>query len=120
MSAPVMHFELAARDRARLADFYSRLLGWKSIDQPGFGYTLVQTSDGRGIDGGVRELGPSGPGVLVYAQVDDVDRVLANALALGAFLVQEPYDVPAIGRFAVFADPEGNRTGLWMVATPAA
>ena len=54
------------------------------------------------------------PGWAVYVQVDDVEKFLAQARKLGATKVlQEPYDIPQVGRFAVFTDPEGNRIGLW-------
>ena len=57
------------------------------------------------------------PGMTAYAQVDDVDTFLARARELGAAeVLQEPYDVPHVGRFAVFRDPEGNRIGLWQLA----
>jgi uncharacterized protein len=117
MSSPVMHFEYAARDRAQLAGFYSQLFGWKATDYPGFDYTIVQTANGAGIDGGIGPVGAAGAGVIVYAQVDSVESVLARAVLLGATIVLEPFDVPGVGRFAVFADPEGNRTGVWKVGS---
>ena len=57
--------------------------------------------------------GRTAPGLAVYVEVDSVEQALAKARELGAAKVlQEPGDVPGVGRFAVFADPEGNRIGL--------
>jgi predicted enzyme related to lactoylglutathione lyase len=46
-----------------------------------------------------------------------LNKFLAQARKLGATKpLMEPYDIPQVGRFAVFTDPEGNRIGLWRVA----
>ena len=48
MMNPVVHFELPADDRKRMADFYSKAFGWKAtMLGDGMGaYTLVQTGEG--------------------------------------------------------------------------
>jgi uncharacterized protein len=115
MPNPVMHFELIAKNPDRLKDFYRRLFGWRQEEFPGMGYALLHADAGKGIGGGLGS--PEGglpPGLAVYVEVDDVEKALASARELGAAKVlQEPSDVPGIGRFAVFTDPEGNRIGLW-------
>jgi predicted enzyme related to lactoylglutathione lyase len=79
------------------------------------GYAYLHTDTGKGIDGGVgASAGGLSPGLTFYVQVEDLDQALARAAELGAGKVlQPPSDVPGVGRFAVFADPEGNRVGLW-------
>jgi hypothetical protein len=44
---PVVHFELPADDRARMAAFYSRVFGWQTRQfGPEMGnYTVVSTTD---------------------------------------------------------------------------
>ena len=84
------------------------------------GYAMLHTSPEaakQGIDGGIGSASKElSAGLSIYVQVEDVERHLARALELGASKVlQQPYDVPGVGRFAVFEDPEGNRIGLWKV-----
>ncbi|HEX6535225.1 MAG TPA: VOC family protein [Gemmatimonadaceae bacterium] len=117
MSAPVMHFHFTARDRRKLASFYAGVFGWEPAEFAELGYTKLQTASTCGIDGGVSEAGALPAGVMVYAQVEDVEASLAMALSLGGRQLMEPYDIPGVGRFAVFSDPEGNGMGLWKVET---
>lgn len=44
---PVVHFEMPAEDRKRMADFYNHVFGWKTqmIGQEMGDYVLVTTSD---------------------------------------------------------------------------
>jgi hypothetical protein len=111
-----MHFELIADDRANLRRFFTKLFGWSTEEFPGMEYAMLLTAS-PGINGGMGAASPEVPrGLAVYVQVDDVDGYLREAKSLGASKVlQEPYDVPGVGRFAVFLDPEGNRIGLWKV-----
>jgi len=120
MAQPVMHFELIARDTKKLRSFYTELFGWRPEDYPGMDYAMLHTGGKEGIGGGLGSEQTGLPaGMTIYVQVDDVEGFLAQARCLGATTVlQEPYDVPGVGRFAVFTDPEGNRIGLWKV--PAA
>ena len=115
MANPVMHFELVARNPDKLKDFYARLFGWRREEFPDMGYAMLHTDSGQGIGGGVGGADNSlTPGLAVYVQVPDVEKAMAKARELGATKVlQEPNDIPGIGRFAVFSDPEGNRIGLW-------
>ena len=114
MAQPVMHFELIAKDTKKLTEFYTKLFGWRAEDYEGMDYAMLHADPKKGIGGEATGL-PPGHGV--YVQVDDVDKFLAQARKLGATKVLlEPYDIPQVGRFAVFTDPEGNRIGLWRVA----
>jgi len=113
-----MHFELIAKDTAKLKTFYTTLFGWRPEDHPGMEYATLHTGSKDGIGGGLGSEQSGLPaGLAIYVQVNDVEAFLAKARSLGASRVlQEPYDVPGVGRFAVFADPEGNRIGLWKVS----
>jgi len=115
MGQPVMHFEVIAKDATKLTDFYKKLFGWRPEEFPGMGYAMIHTEAKGGISGGIGGEGNGlAAGMGIYVQVDDVEKFLAQARKLGATKVlQEPYDIPNVGRFAVFTDPEGNRIGLW-------
>lgn len=115
MSNPVMHFEMIAADRAKLRRFYSSVFGWQEEDYPESAYTMLKSNAGMGIDfaiGGEGNGLTAGP--TAYVAVDDVATYLERAKTAGAGrVVQDPYDIEGMGRFAVFEDPEGNRIGLW-------
>jgi predicted enzyme related to lactoylglutathione lyase len=119
MAQPVMHFELIAKDTKKLRDFYTKLFGWRPEDYPGMDYAMLHSDAKSGINGGLgSEQTGLPPGMTIYVQVEDVEKFLAQAKKLGAAKVlQEPYDIPQVGRFAVFTDPEGNRIGLWKLPT---
>ena len=80
------------------------------------GYGLVDTGAGEGaIGGGIGpSAGPGEPGVRIYMRVDDLDAYLDRAEELGGKRLVPPTDLPGdFGRFAIFADPDGNQVGLW-------
>ncbi|MEV0283546.1 MULTISPECIES: VOC family protein [unclassified Kribbella] len=113
MSNPVIHFEVGGRDLAQLTSFYGALFGWQ-LQPAGPDYTLVAAGDaGPGIGGGLMQTrGEMPPYVTVYVAVDDLKATLDRAGELGAKTVVEPTDIPGIGQFAMFADPDGNIIGL--------
>jgi predicted enzyme related to lactoylglutathione lyase len=114
---PVMHFEILADDPSLVRGFYLDLFGWQATDYPGMDYALLSSGHDKGASGGLSAASPALPrGLAVYVQVEDIAAVLARAHTLrpGAVL-QEPYEVPGVGRFALLADPEGNRVGLWQL-----
>ena len=117
MGAPVAFFEIISDDQDRARQFYTELFGWSAQTDPSMGdYALLDTGNGQdGVGGG---LGPSSAedaaGVRVYMRVDDLDAYLAKAEKLGGTTVVSPTDLPSgYGRIAMFADPDGNKVGLW-------
>ncbi|MFC9982399.1 VOC family protein [Gordonia sp. NPDC127522] len=117
MGAPVAFFEITSHDPTRLTAFYRDLFGWTIDDSSGPEYSLVDTGAGDGaVSGGigaVSEPGGTG-GVSVYMRVDDLQASLDRAEALGGKELVPPTDLPdGYGRFAMFADPDGNSIGLW-------
>jgi hypothetical protein len=114
MPNPVMHFELIAKDPATLRMFYGALFDWTEEDYPEAAYTILKHNSGHGVDFAIGAEGNGlSAGPTPYVAVDDVDAYLSKAKSNGARVVQEPYDVEGMGRFAAFSDAEGNRIGLW-------
>jgi hypothetical protein len=108
-------FECGSRDTAKSKAFYTKLLGWGSMDVPmphggGF-YTLFKNAAGEDIAGLYELAGPMFEGVpsnwMTYVAVENVDETLKRAVALGAKSMGEPMDIPNVGRIAVFSDPTG-------------
>lgn len=109
----VVHFEIAGRDGARLEEFYSKLLGWKihPSDMGGFPYGFIDAAASAKLTGGIRHE-PEGPAeVVLYVEVDDLERSVDRARHLGASLRIPPMEGDGV-RFALLSDPEGNPIGL--------
>jgi len=112
MGAPVVHFEINGKDLKALSKYYSELFGWQVHEvMPTYG--LVHTeAGGKGIDGGIGGGGESAaPGVVFYAEVDDPQKYLEQAEALGGKVVMPVTESPEV-TFALFSDPEGHVVGI--------
>jgi uncharacterized protein len=107
---PVVHFEIGCRDNAKTQAFYSKLFDW-DIKPSGPSAALINTG-AEGINGHITTLGHEPNNyVTVYVQVDDVKAYLDKATALGGKMLVPPIAIPT-GKFAWFADPEGNMIAL--------
>ena len=117
MGQPVGFFEVVSADHERAQRFYSELFDWTVDADPAMGgFGLVDTGAGdAAIPGGIGPEEKAGDaGVRIYMRVDDLDRYLKRAVALGGTKVSDPIELPdGYGRIATFADPDGNRVGLW-------
>lgn len=108
--------ELYASDPAVAAKYYSDVFGWSvaPMEIPGWGtYHLLKrdgVKDEMGVDksaGGVTKLqGAPQPYWLSYIAVADCDATVARATKLGAKTVMPATNIPDVGRFAVFMDPQ--------------
>jgi predicted enzyme related to lactoylglutathione lyase len=121
---PVVHFEMPAEDRKRMADFYSKAFGWKAeMLGPDMGdYVVVTTteSDDSGpkkpgaINGGFypknADLAAQHPAVVIA--VEDVRASMNDITKAGGKVLGEPMDIPGIGKYVSFTDTEGNRASV--------
>jgi len=124
MSQPDYHgrfiwHELLCSDTTAATFFYSRILSWKGQPfSPGSPYLMFTGPDGRPLAGAMRlseEARAQGTSAhwRGYIGAADVDAVLAQAVRLGARVLQPAQDVPAVGRVALLTDPEGALFGLY-------
>ncbi|HEX2703808.1 MAG TPA: VOC family protein [Solirubrobacteraceae bacterium] len=130
---PVVHFELPANDRERMAEFYSSVFGWEAqMLGPEMGsYTVVtttETGDDRrptqpgAINGGLflRTAAAESQAPSVVIAVADVEQASRAVEAAGGKLSGAPQEIPGIGLYASFFDTEGNRMSMLQPAPPAA
>jgi hypothetical protein len=126
---PVVHFEMPAEDRKRMADFYARVFGWQTQQLgPEMGnYVIVTTTElgenqfpkepGR-INGGFFTKTKDNQYPSVVIAVDDIKKAMreveeAGGKVLGgSYAPGEPDDIPGVGLYASFVDTEGNRVSL--------
>ncbi len=120
MAAPVVHWEVYAKDGPRLHGFYAEVFGWKINSDNPMKYGLVNTGTKTGIAGGIAQEDPTVPmpKVTFYIQVDELQPCLDKVANLGGRTLLPPTEIPGMVTFAMFADPEGNAIGL--VKGPAA
>jgi len=113
MGAPVVHFEIGCRNSQKATKFYSDLFGWK-IEQQGPAAMIDTQGAGVGIGGHITALGHEPNNYITfYAQVNDLQAYLKKAESQGGKTIIPPQEVPGMGQFAWFADPDGNVIGLW-------
>lgn len=102
---PVVHWEIEARDPARLRSFYGELFNWDIGDGPIMSIPAGPGGPEPGPAGHLRQSERSG--VTLYVQVRDLRESLDKAAVLGGSIVAEPFHTGST-TLAAIADPEGN------------
>lgn len=122
--SPVVHFEMPAEDRKRMASFYEKTFGWKTeLLGPEMGdYVLVTTAEKdvkRGapagaINGGFFPKKPDWPAQYpsIVIGVDDIEAAMKRVGKQGGKVLGEPMQIPGVGRYVSFFDTEGNRVSM--------
>ncbi len=116
--------ELLTRDAAGAAEFYAKVLGWEimEVDMGGpHPYRVAKV--GEDMVAGIMQMhGPEFEGMperwVPYMAVDDADKAAADARAAGAKVVNEPFDVPGVGRIVMIHDNVDAVLGLMKPANP--
>jgi uncharacterized protein len=121
---PVVHFEMPAEDRKRMASFYSKAFGWQAqMLGPDMGdYVTVTTTESD-------DSGPKRPGAInggfypkrddwpaqypsVVIAVDDIRQSMKTVADAGGKVLGDPMEIPGIGTYVSFFDTEGNRVSM--------
>jgi hypothetical protein len=98
----------------RAADFYRALVGWTTQEVSATsGHRLLQ-SGGRTV-ASLHQIAEGSDLWVPHVSVESVERTTADALTLGATLV-DTANVPGLARLATLRDPEGALFGLWQPA----
>lgn len=110
MPNPFVHIEIRTRDMAKCKAFYQKVFDWQVNEQPGYG--LIDA--GAPPAGGIFPAPPEVPlGVAVYVGVDSIEETVKKVRDAGGRIVVEKQEVPGMGWFTTFLDPEGNEMSLW-------
>ena len=122
---PVVHFEMPAEDRNRMAGFYSNVFGWQTqlLGEEMGNYVTVSTSEtdekGRpkmpgAINGGFYPLSDTMPAQYpsVVISVDDIKESIQKVTKAKGKVLGEPMEIPGVGIYVSFFDTEGNRVSL--------
>jgi predicted enzyme related to lactoylglutathione lyase len=121
---PVVHFEMPYDDRARMAKFYQSAFGWQmQMLGDDMGHYVVATTTETG------ESGPKRPGTInggfyprkadwpaqypsVVIAVQDIRDAMKKVADAGGKVLGDPMDIPGVGQYVSFTDPEGNRVSM--------
>jgi len=110
--------ELVTTDPARAAAFYPKVFGWTAdamdmgggqtytiFNRPGTKHPIRGTTIGAG---GMMKAPANVPHSfwLPYILVDDTDAICVKAKRLGANVMVQPTDIPNVGRFSCWMDPQ--------------
>ncbi|HTK05065.1 MAG TPA: VOC family protein [Candidatus Eisenbacteria bacterium] len=122
---PVVHFEMPAEDRERMAKFYTEAFGWKTkMMGPEMGsYVTVQTTETDenrmikkpgAINGGFFPKTADSPmrHPSITIAVDDIKASAQKVKDGGGTVHGEPVMIPGIGWYVVFTDTEGNQCSM--------
>ncbi|MGD0142632.1 MAG: VOC family protein [Rhizomicrobium sp.] len=99
-SAPIVFFDIAGPDAAKLKAFYAGNFGWDIDAANG-----VKTP---GLDGALRQDPPE---KILYIGVPDLDAAMRKVTESGGEIISPKIPIPT-GTFVLFKDPAGNRMGL--------
>jgi predicted enzyme related to lactoylglutathione lyase len=119
MGCAVVHWELWSKDPARVSDFYRKVFDWDIQHVPEMNYRMVETGGAGGINGGIMQPDRSGPwpgNMSFYINVDDLAAYRRKIVAAGGKVVVEEQEVPGMGSFSLFSDPDGRVMGIWKVS----
>jgi predicted enzyme related to lactoylglutathione lyase len=120
----VVHFEMPYDDAGRAAAFYRSAFGWNTEALgPEMGHYVLATTtptDGRrpttpgAINGGFfprrADMPAQFPSVVIA--VDDIRASMDKVKKAGGNVLGEPMEIPGVGQYVSFMDPEGNRVSI--------
>lgn len=114
MVHPVVWFEVMGTNGNELQSFYHSLFDWKIDASNPMKYGMVEAATGRGIPGGVGQLGnePWPSKVTFYVSTENIIDSLDKAKKLGGKVLMPRTELPGGTTLGFFADPEGNAIGL--------
>lgn len=124
--SPVVHFEMPAKDKKRVSEFYTKVFGWEMLQmgQEYGGYLLATTAPTDSKTGMIKEPGAINGGFFdrkddelnrsphVVISVDNLDESMNAVKNGGGEILTEKMDIPGIGTYVSFKDTEGNIVGM--------
>lgn len=122
---PVVHFEMPAEDKVRVAKFYEEAFGWKmeamGADYGNYVVATTTETDSKtsrpttpgAINGGFYGKGDQPTsGTTIVIAVDDLTASMDLVKKAGGEILGEPMDIPGVGKYVAIKDSEGNRVGM--------
>ena len=103
--------ELITTDPGAATEFYGQLFGWtfEVMPMPDGDYHVAAVGEEKvaGITAVPAEAAGTPPIWGQYITVDNVDQFADKVTQLGGQILVPPTDIPQVGRFMMFQDPQG-------------
>lgn len=122
---PVVHFEMPAEERERVAAFYTEVFGWQTqLLGPEMGDYVLATTTESGPDGRPKTPGAINGGFFpksedkpaqypsVVIAVENIQMHMKKVNRAGGQVLGEPMEIPGVGWYVSFLDTEGNRVSM--------
>src|SRR4030066_1089666 len=122
---PVVHFEMPAENKNRMAEFYAKAFGWKAqfLGHEMGNYVVVSTTesdkDGRHKTEGTingrffqKTEDSALQSITLVVGVGDINESMKKVKEAGGTVIGEPMLIPGIGLYVSFIDSEGNRLSM--------
>ena len=128
---PVVHFEMSAKDKGRMRNFYETAFGWhtEQLGKEMGEYVLVATTESDEKTGLPRRPGAINGGFYqstddplsqcpsIVIAVDDIKEAIKKVEEAGGKVLEgqvpgKPDEIPGVGLYASFIDTEGNRVSM--------
>lgn len=110
-SGAVTWNELLTDDPEACGRFYTKLFGWTDEvrPQPSGDYYIFKQGDDQvaGMMEKTPDMGEAPSSWTVYFSVDNADSITRKCTEMGGAVFVPPMDIPGVGRFAWFQDPQG-------------
>lgn len=115
MSKPVVHFEFWSPEPESCHEFYARVFDWNIKHIPEMNYHLVEKTGDNGIGGGIftPQQGEWPAKLALYIDVEDLAPYREKIVAHGGKILVEEQEIPGVGSFCLFSDPDGRVLGCW-------
>lgn len=111
--------DLTVEHAEQVRDFYQAVTGWQATPLDMGGYSDFMMSDpmnGNPVAGVCHARGGNAqlpPVWLIYINVADLEKSIANCVALGGQVIAEPKEYGGQGRYCVIRDPAGACAALF-------
>jgi predicted enzyme related to lactoylglutathione lyase len=111
--------DLAAADVGTAKEFYEKLFGWSSCEQPANGGSFTRLLlSGRDVGSmyqlAEKQLAGGVPSHWTpYVRVDDAEESARRAASIGGRVIVRPFAASGMARIALIQDSVGALVGLW-------
>jgi predicted enzyme related to lactoylglutathione lyase len=104
---PLVHFEFMVSDVEKSKAFYGKVFDWKFKIDKSMDYVMIDT--GKEPGGGMMKKPEQAPyfALSEYFLVDDIEETLKKVEAAGGKRGMPKMEVPNMGWWAMFFDPDG-------------
>lgn len=114
MGNHLCHFEFMVSDSGKAKEFYGKVFDWDfKVDEGMPGYTMIDA--GKAPGGGMMNKPDTAPhhALSVYFCVDSIDDTLAKVSEAGGQVIVPKMEIPNVGWWGLFADPDGIPVGIY-------